>query len=215
MKSLLISGIAGKVGSFVNKYAPEYGFLVACGVDKNNFIEANCPVYKNFDEVKENIDVIIDFSSSSLTEKAVEFALANKCAFVCGTTALSEKTLEKINRLTLIVPTLICSNFSEGLPVFLNAAKYLKNNLNGFDTEICEIHNAKKKDAPSGTAIALSKETDTQKIHSIRGGDIAGVHTIYYLGNGEEITISHRVYDKSVFARGALKAASKLLNTKK
>lgn len=214
MKSLLISGIGGKVGSLVNKYASEYGFLVACGVDKNNFIEANCPVYKNFDEVKENIDIIIDFSSSTLTEKAVDFALTNKCALVCGTTAIKEKTLEKVKRLTLVAPTLLCSNFSEGLPIFLNAAKYLKNNLSGFDTEICEIHNAKKKDAPSGTALTLSKETDTLKIHSIRGGDIAGVHTIFYLGKGEEITISHRVYDKSVFARGALKAANELLNSK-
>lgn len=215
MKSLLISGIGGKVGSYVNKYATEYGFLVACGVDKNNFIEANCPVYKNFGEVKENIDVIIDFSSSALTEKAVEFALENKCALVCGTTALNKKTLDKINRLTLVAPTLLCSNFSEGLPVFLNVAKYLKNNLKGFDSEICEIHNANKKDAPSGTAKTLATETDTLKVHSIRGGNIAGVHTIYYLGNGEEITISHRVYDKSVFARGALKAASDLLNSEK
>lgn len=214
MKSLLISGISGKVGSFVYDYAHAFSFSVMCGVDKNDFTEANCPIYKSFDEVKENIDVIIDFSSPELTEKAVEFAIENKVALVCGTTALTEKTKEKLRELSLIRPVTVCNNFSKGFATFTDSVKKLNNSLKDFDVEICETHNKTKKDAPSGSAIVLAKQVDCIKIHSLRGGNPAGVHSVYFLGNGEEITVTHRVYDKSVFAVGALQTANYILTRK-
>ena len=98
MKNLLISGSSGKVGLYVRKLAKDYDFNVVCGVDKNNFCEADFPVYKTFSEVKENVDVIIDFSSPDLAEAALDFAENYKAKLVCGTTALKKSFYEKSKR---------------------------------------------------------------------------------------------------------------------
>lgn len=213
MKNLLISGISGNVGKFVYKYAPDYGFNVVCGIDKNKFVVMDCPVYSSFDEVKENIDVLIDFSSDRLCRDAISFAQKNGCAFLTGTTALSRNTILEIGKAAEDIPACRAANFSQAMIVMKKLSKIACKLLDNFDCEIIEAHNRNKKDAPSGTAKVLSSVCRTEKIHSLRGGNIAGLHTLCLLGEGEELTITHRAYDKSVFAVGALKAA-KILQTK-
>lgn len=211
MNNLLISGV-GKVGKKIYDLAESFGFSVICCIDKNRFEKVDCPIYSSFDEVKENIDLIIDFSSDDLCNQAIDYALKNKCAFLCGTTALSEKTLNKINELAKISPVCVASNFSKGVIVLNKLAETAINSLPEFDLELVEAHNRLKKDAPSGTAKRLAEHLSISKVHSLRGGDVAGVHTIYLFGNGEEIAITHRAYDKIIFARGALCVAVELLN---
>ncbi len=215
MKNLLISGISGKVGLHLKNLANKYGFNVICGVDKNTFIEANFPVYKTFLDVKEQIDIIIDFSASSLTENALDFAYENNCKFVCGTTALSRNAMQKIQILAQQNAVCLAANFSIAMPVYTMAVKLLNENLIDFDCNITEVHSILKKDAPSGTAKEIAKQTDIKNISSIRGGNCAGVHRTIFLGTGEEIEIIHRAYDKSIFAVGALKCALKLLQKEK
>lgn len=215
MKNLLISGIGGKVGLHLKKLASNYGFNIICGVDKNTFIEADFPVYTTFFEVKEQVDFIIDFSSPSLSENAVDFALLNDCKLVCGTTNLTTKIMKKINNLSQKTAVCISSNFSVGMPAYINAIKILKQTIPHFDCSVFEIHNAQKKDAPSGTAKDILQECKINDCVSIRGGNVAGVHTTLFLGVGEEIEITHRAYDKSIFANGALKCAVALINKQK
>lgn len=215
MRSLLISGISGKIGLEVKKLATNYGFNIICGIDNNSFIDANFPIYKSFFEVKNQVDVIVDFSSPTLCDRAVDFALENNCKFVSGTTALSDLTKEKIKRLSRITAVCLSSNFSIGIPVYNKAIGFLKRSLNEFDVSMSEIHNKNKKDSPSGTAKQICGENGIDCVLSIRGGSIPGTHTTYFLGNGEEIEITHRAYDKSVFAHGALKCANKLLQIEK
>ena len=78
-----------------------------------------------------------------------------------------------------------------------------------------EEHNKNKKDSPSGTAKFLANNLQITDIFSVRGGNVAGVHKIIFLGNGEEIEITHRAYEKSIFAKGALYCAQKLLTKEK
>lgn len=211
MKSLLISGINGQVGRQVANFAKEYEFNVVCGIDRKTFYGFDCPIYQNFSEVKENVDIIIDFSSPSLTEEAIDFATERGCSLVTGTTALLVNQRFKLKLLSQIKPVCHSNNFSQNIIHFLNASKVLKNGLTNFDVTLIEEHNKHKKDAPSGTAKHLSEILGIKNIHSVRGGNISGVHKIIFLGEGEEIEITHRAYEKSIFAKGALFCAQKLI----
>ena len=211
MKNLLISGL-GNVGKHIYESAEKFGFTVACCIDREKFKKVDCPVYSTFDEVKENIDAVIDFSSDQLCSAAVDFAIKNKCVFLTGTTMLSEKTIAGIHGLSSNSTVCIAANYSKGMLLLYKLAKYAREKLPDFDGEIVESHNRFKKDAPSGSAKELMKYASITTAHSLRGGNVAGVHSVYFYGNGEEITITHRAYDKSIFAEGALKAAKKLLD---
>lgn len=211
MKTLLISGVSGQVGVFLTKLAPEFKFNLVCGVDKNAFIDVNFPIYTSFNEVKHDVEVIVDFSSPELCDSAVDFARQHKIKLVCGTTNLKNSTLENIYDLSKSVAICLSSNFSRSIPPFVEALKILIKRLDGFDVSMTEIHNNKKVDCPSGTAKKICNELKIDNVNSIRGGNVAGVHTARFLGMGEEIEITHRAYDKSIFAKGALYCATQLL----
>ena len=215
MRSLLISGISGQVGALISKFAKDYNFNVVCGIDRKTFSDVDCPVYQSFSEVKENVDMIIDFSSPSLTEEAIDFATERKIALVSGTTALLLNQKFKLRLLSQIKPVCHANNFSQSVIHFLNASKLLKKQLTNFEACIIEEHNKNKKDSPSGTAKQLSEALCIKDIYSLRGGSLPGLHKIIFLGEGEEIEITHRAYDKSIFAKGALFCASKLINKEK
>lgn len=215
MKSLLISGISGKVGNFLTRLAKDYQFNLVCGVDKNQFTECECPIYKTFNEVRENVDIVIDFSSPELCDNAIDFCIKNQCKLVSGTTALKQVHYDKLQQLSQSVPICFESNFSQGIPAFLTACKQIKDWLPNFDCALVEEHNKLKKDAPSGTAKNISAYLNIEQVLSVRGGNISGTHKITFLGEGEEIEITHRAYDKSIFARGALLVAKKLLKKEK
>lgn len=93
-----------------------------------------------------------------------------------------------------------------------------------FDRELIEFHHRRKKDSPSGTALSLLKNWDGEKVygrhgdtgerksgtvgvHAVRGGDVVGEHHLYFMGDGERLTVSHQATDRRVFALGAIRAA--------
>lgn len=215
MKSLLISGISGKVGSQVLKFANKHSFNVICGVDRKTFSDADCPVYSDFSEVKENVDVIIDFSSPALFEQVIDFAKRRKCKLVTGTTALLTNQTVKLKQLSEYVAVCHSNNFSNAIFPFVWACEKLASTLKDFDRVLIEEHNKFKKDSPSGTAKMIAERLSISQIHAIRGGNVAGVHKIIFYGQDEEIEICHTVYNKSVFANGALKCAYELLGKEK
>lgn len=183
---------------------------------------------KNFDNVKDKIDVIIDFSNPKNLDMIYDYSLKTKTPVVFATTGYSDSELKKIDELSKSVPVLRSANFSLGV-ILLNklvkmATPILKD---GYDIEIIEAHHNKKLDAPSGTAKMLLKSVLDETgydvkpgrdgysprsknevgIHAVRGGTIVGEHEVLFCGTDEVITLKHSAQSKKIFATGAIKAA--------
>jgi 4-hydroxy-tetrahydrodipicolinate reductase len=173
-------------------------------------------------------DVLIDFTIAHAAVGNVKMAARNKVALVIGTTGFTnEQRAEMEKAIHGNVPAVISSNFSMGVNIFWqllhDAGKLLKD----YDIEVIEAHHRNKKDAPSGTAKTILQILDEEAgprqkmygregiterkneigVHVIRGGDIVGDHAVLFSKNFETITLSHRAYDRAVFASGALIAA--------
>lgn len=215
MKNILISGISGKIGKIIYEKALEHSFNVICGIDKNRFIKVDCPIYQTFDEVKESVDLVIDFSSEELCDQAIDYATKNKCALLSGTTNIGLTTLEKLRILAGICPVCHAPNFSNGILAFKKIANYSGTILKNYDVCITETHASTKKDSPSGTAKDIASACGIEKVYSMRGGTIPGTHVLHFYGNNDEIEITHRCFDRNIFAEGALNAATSLLKKKR
>jgi 4-hydroxy-tetrahydrodipicolinate reductase len=173
--------------------------------------------------------VLIDFSSARAFDAALAVAVSRRIAFVSGTTGLAPAQHDAIRRAAAAIPVLWSANFSLGVALLMRLARDAARMLPGWDCEIAEAHHRQKKDAPSGTALALGRaiaeargqDFDRVAEHNqtaprdaaaigfavVRGGDIVGEHTVMFIGEGERIELVHRASDRDVFARGALEAA--------
>lgn len=184
---------------------------------------ANCPP----------LDVVIDFSGPQGLAAALEHCLANGIALVSGTTGLDEATQAKLQLAGSQIPLLCAANFSLGVAVLTRLLREAAAALPDWDLEIVEAHHGRKQDAPSGTALALghaaagarhttlevaaiygregqagARASGSIGFAVVRGGDIVGEHTALLIGQGERLELGHRATDRSIFARGALQAAS-------
>jgi 4-hydroxy-tetrahydrodipicolinate reductase len=182
---------------------------------------------------KGEADVWIDFSFPAVTLANVEAAKAAGAAMVIGTTGLSAADKEKIAAAAREIPIVQSPNMSVGVNVMLklvaDAARVLGPS---YDIEIVETHHRAKRDAPSGTALRLGEaaaegasrnfaavarferhgdvgpRTDTEiGMQTQRGGDVVGDHTVYFLGQGDRIELTHRASSRDTFAHGAVRAA--------
>lgn len=177
--------------------------------------------------------VAIDFTLPQATVMNLDACVASGTAMVIGTTGHSAEQREAIAKAAQRIPIVIAANMSLGVNLLLKLADIAARALNeDYDIEIYEAHHRNKKDAPSGTALAIGNAVaaargvhldsagdftrygDTgvrQRGHIgfsvVRGGDIVGDHTLLFAGPGERIELSHRAHDRSGFARGALTAA--------
>ena len=204
--------------------APRFPDLQVVGkVDVGDAIE---PLLKN-------ADVLVDFSFHNATPAIAELCAAHKCAMVIGTTGHSDEEKERILRCVDSIPIVWASNYSTGVNTLFwltrKAAEILGPK---FDLEIVEMHHRLKKDAPSGTAMTLAEilasvrgeqlknvlvhgregivgERTEKEIgmHSIRGGDVVGDHTVIFATNGERVELSHKASSRETFANGALRAS--------
>ena len=239
MFKLLISGASGKMGQKVlSALKGDNDLLPTCGVSiEEDFSNPNFPIYKSFLDVKEKVDVIIDFSSAVVVDELLSFAVNTKTPVVICSTGLSEKQIENINNASKNIAIFRSANMSLGVNVLIKAVELVTKALGGFDVEIIEKHHNQKVDAPSGTALMLAdavkkvlpenyyvygREGVTGKrdkkeigIHAIRGGNIVGEHDVIYAGENETVTLSHLASDRSVFANGAIAAAKFLVMKKK
>ncbi len=178
-------------------------------------------------------EVVIDFSSPEACVEAARLCAERGVAFVSGTTGLDETQQAALREASARIPLLHAPNMSVGIQLLLRLVEEAARTLGeGFDTEILEIHHRHKKDAPSGTAIRLAEvlaqtlERDLSQearygregqvgarspseigVMALRGGDVVGDHTVYFLGEGERIELTHRASSRSAFASGALRAA--------
>lgn len=159
------------------------------------------------------VDVWIDFSSPEALAEHLKFALKNGQAYVCGTTGLSAAQTKLLKSAAKKIPVLWSSNMSLGVTV-LNEALKVFAALKAFDFQIEEIHHNRKKDKPSGTALTLQQNLEKAVGRSlpaplsIRGGGVFGVHKILAMSDEEVISFEHAALNRTVFARGAVKAAA-------
>ena len=178
-------------------------------------------------------NVWIDFSSTKAAVANATAAAEVGAAFVLGTTGLSAADTQEITLVAKRTPVVYTANFSVGLNVLLDLVARTARLLGpDYDLEILEAHHRSKRDAPSGTALRLAEalaaatERDIGKtalyarkgnmgprtreeigLQTIRGGDVVGDHTVFFLGQGDRIEITHRASSRETFARGAVRAA--------
>ncbi len=230
MINILISGANGKMGKKVYESAQKNALVKAvCGVDiVCDCKKADFPIYDCFDKVKENVDVIVDFSAPSNLNNILTFCLKNKVPAILCATGYSDEQIAQIVQTSKEVPLFRSGNMSLGVNSLIDLVKRATPSLAGFDIEIIEKHHNQKVDAPSGTALMLAdavKDVAPEKfytygrngivgkrdaneigIHAIRGGGIVGEHQVIFASNFETITLTHQATDRSVFADGAIKA---------
>ena len=237
MINVLINGINGRMGQEVLKSVDSSSdFDICCGVDT---ISSNStfPIYNDINSVKEEPDIIIDFSIPEATMNILEYAKQNSIPIVIATTGFSENQLQTIKEYSKFIPIFRSGNMSYEINIMADIVAKLSNQLKDSDIEIIETHHRNKIDSPSGTALiladsindALDNKMDYQYnrhsirqkrpdkeigIHSIRGGTEVGKHTVMFLGENESFEITHTVTSRSIFAEGALKAARFLIGQK-
>ena len=238
MVNVLISGAFGKMGKKVREACLlNENVKAVCGVDvKEDFSAPDFPVYSSFKDVKEKVDVIIDFSAPATLKPLLVYAKENCVNAVLCSTGYDSADLEEIKKATESIAIFRSANMSLGANVLIEAVKRVTSLLADFDVEIIEKHHNQKVDAPSGTALMLAdavKEIATDKfytygregkvgkrkekeigIHAVRGGNIVGEHDVLFAGLNETVTLSHTATDRSVFAIGAVKAAIYLKDKK-
>ena len=178
-------------------------------------------------------DVLIDFTWPEVTmQNLAECARLGK-SMVIGTTGLNAQQRAEVVKASASIPIVFAPNMSVGVNVCFKLLKDLAATLgDDFDVEIVELHHNKKKDSPSGTAVHMGEivadaldrdygevanyhregmcgERTQEEIgmQTVRGGDIVGEHTVYFIGMGERIELSHRAMSRDMFARGAIRAA--------
>ena len=178
--------------------------------------------------------VYVDFTAPDATRAVAKAALARKTPAVIGTTGLGADHEQAIAELARVAPVVVAANFSLGVNLVLGLVRQAAKILGPeWDAEVVETHHKAKRDAPSGTALAIARaiaaghgvDYDSVKRHardgdvgarprgeigvaSVRGGDVIGEHVAYFLGAAERIEIAHRATSRTIFAAGALKAAA-------
>ena len=178
-------------------------------------------------------DVWIDFTAASATEAVAAAATVAGAALVVGTTGLGDGARGALDQAAKRVPVVYATNYSVGITVLRAVVAEAARALGpAYDIEIVEAHHRNKRDAPSGTALTLAEAVATATgrqlataaryvrqgdvgprtageigLQTVRGGDVIGDHTVFFLGNGDRLEITHRATNRDTFAVGAVRAA--------
>lgn len=222
------------MGQAITRLAKENNELtIVAGVDPFDGVTNDYPVFKSIEECDIEADVVIDFASAKAVDNLIDYCLNKKLPIVLCTTGLSEEQMAKVKDASKEIAVLKSANMSLGVNLLIKLLKESAPILGnaGFDIEIVEQHHKMKKDAPSGTALALadainesmdnrysyvydrSPRSEARReneigISSVRGGTIVGIHDVIFAGEDEVITLNHTAYSRAIFAKGALSAAA-------
>lgn len=194
---------------------------------------ADCVISGIDADALKNVDCIIDFSSPAATMKLIQILKDVKKPVVIGTTGLSPEETEIVKKASSDFPVIHSPNMSLGVNLLFKLTEIASKALTtDYDVEIFEAHHRFKKDAPSGTAKRLLEEVKNNMkglssaadingregitgertsneigMHAMRGGNIVGEHTVFYVGMDDRIELTHRASSRVIFARGAVSAA--------
>jgi 4-hydroxy-tetrahydrodipicolinate reductase len=224
MTRVIITGSKGRMGQALVACAPLHPQLEIVGqIDQGDDL---APIIAR-------CDVVIDFSSHTATVAIAELCARHKKALVIGTTGHDEASKSVIRNRKSEIPIVLASNYSTGVNTLFWLTRKAAEILGpGYDLEVVEMHHRLKKDAPSGTAKSLAEiladvrqqqlarvvrhgregivgERTAEEIgvHSVRGGDVVGDHTVILAANGERLELTHKASSRDTFANGALRAA--------
>lgn len=208
MKSIkvLVAGRAGRMGREIEGVAAEYALEIVGGLGRDS---GTLTAWLTSNPKPE---VVIDFSLPDATGEIAATCSANGIALVSGVTGISDADRSALQKAAQKVPVLYSANMSVGVQMLAKALDALKG-AEGFDFSIEDIHHREKKDRPSGTAILLNEELKTrtgrgaEDIVSIRGGGVIGTHRVFAFSDSETLTFEHNALNRTVFARGACRAA--------
>lgn len=220
----LTAAIERPESSLIGADAGEMAALESLGVKINGSLASQIDL----------VDVVIDFTSPAATVANVALCRQEGKGIVIGTTGLSELQKEALVLAGQEIPIVYSGNYSVGVNVTLKllelAAKAFGDTV---DVDVLEAHHRYKVDAPSGTALMLgeavasargrqlkdvacyarqghtgARDRETIGFQSIRGGDIVGDHTVFFMGDGERVEIRHVATNRMNFANGAVRAAA-------
>ena len=194
-------GLSGRMGKEIKSLMDEHGNSLVFSYDIDGEWKVDEP------------EVIFDFSSPEAFDKCVDYVLKFNVPLVNGTTGLKEEHINKLKNVSKNIPIVQSFNFSLGIQMLLKCTEILKEKLPDWDIEVSETHHRFKKDKPSGTAIMIKNIIDKEiNISSLRLGNVAGEHTVYFGSLGEVISLKHTALSRRTFAEGAVRAAYFLLN---
>ena len=219
MKFLLIG--RGRMGQRIAETAQAAGDTVAASFDEFDI--------DGLAQTGKVADVVVDFSRPSAMPYLAEYVRRTGTPLLSGTTGLGDAERALLTEMGQYAPVLWSANYSLGIAVLVRAMKVVSPVLGGdFDVEITETHHNQKEDAPSGTAKLLLQAIDPQGrltpvygregvpgkrrsdevgIHALRGGTVAGTHTVQFFGPDEELEFTHRAASRQIFVNGALHMA--------
>lgn len=234
--NILLGGALGRMGQEMTLAAKAAGDTIVCGVDVAYAGQSSeYPILTGYEQTVASADVLIDFSRPDALPELLATAVSQKLPAVLCATGYTDVELESIRQAARQIPILQSANMSLGVNVLRELCAMAARTLEGFDVEIVEKHHRMKADSPSGTALMLYEavqkekgpETEpvfgrygrTQKrgageigIHAVRGGTVTGEHEVGFYGSGEQLILTHRAENRSLFAQGALAAARYLLD---
>jgi 4-hydroxy-tetrahydrodipicolinate reductase len=222
-----IIGSAGRMGQAIAAAVSEAKLTLAGGVDKDGDVAG----------LAAQSDVLVDFSSPHALEGNLDAAIAAQVPVVIGTTGLEERHHFLIDSAAQSIPVLQTGNTSLGVTLLAHLVREAAARLgDDWDIEIVETHHRMKVDAPSGTALLLGEAAATARgidlthdsergregitgkrgigtigFAALRGGTVAGDHSVLFLGDGERVTLSHLAENRTIFAKGAVRACQWLI----
>jgi 4-hydroxy-tetrahydrodipicolinate reductase len=225
MLELLITGKSGRMGQ---------ALLQAAAANPAVNVTATHDLGEDLDAAFGQAACAIDFTMHSFTAQVLDCALKHGKPLVIGTTGHSDDERALIREAANVLPIVFASNYSVGVNTLFwltsKAARVLSQDL--FDIEVTEMHHRHKIDAPSGTARTLldvinnatgtSYENDVCHgrvgiigprkpreigMHTLRGGDVVGDHTVIFAADGERVELTHKASSRLTFANGAIHAA--------
>ncbi len=228
---VIVNGAAGHMGGVLINLieAGTEGSVLAAGVDA---LAGGGTILKSLDEFTGEADVLIDFSHHTAVRGLLKWAVGRKMPVVIATTGHDEAEKALIKEAAEHIPVFWAANFSIGIAFLAETAKKAAKMFPDADIEIVEKHHNRKIDAPSGTALMLAdairearpdavlvegrsgmrkREKNDIGISSLRMGNLAGTHEVILTTATQSITLSHEVYDRALFAEGALYAAKSIL----
>ncbi|MBQ7668564.1 MAG: 4-hydroxy-tetrahydrodipicolinate reductase [Clostridia bacterium] len=239
MINIILSGSNGKMGQVITHLIEKDETLkVVAGVSIDGQALNDYPVYKSIEECTEKADVVLDFSNAVCLDSVLSYGEKTNTPLVIATTGFNDEQSKKIEEAAHKIPVFRSANMSIGVNLLLSLVKQASKVLaDDFDIEITDIHHNTKVDAPSGTALmiadAINEVVDEKEnycferhsrhekrpkneigIHSIRGGNMVGEHTVMFLGQDEVLEITHKSFSREIFAAGALKAVKYIVDKK-
>lgn len=226
--NLVIIGASGRMGrSLLRQLSrfPElrlHGAVVSpgsglLGRDSGEFAgtaPAGVPCTASLEAALSGAAIALDFSAAAGAEERIQLCAAAGVPLLLGITGLAPGISVILSDAARRIPVLATANTSLGAAVLMDLVRHATATLgSAFDVSIRDLHHRDKRDAPSGTALALgaavqeASGTPRQvEYNSVRGGDLVGQHEVLFLGEGESLRLTHEAADRSVFARGALRA---------